>query len=53
MSGRILLEEVSQVEESSVVLRVDVQGLSVVTLGLLWAACQRAEVVHGAGVAGV
>lgn len=49
----VLLEEVSQVEQSSVMLRVDVQCLPVVALSLLWAASQSSQVVHGAGMAGV
>lgn len=49
----VLLEEVSQVKQSSVMLRVDVQSFPVVALSLLWAASQRAEIVHGAGVARV
>lgn len=34
-------------------LRVDVQSFPVVVLSLLRAASQRAEIIHGAGVAGV
>lgn len=49
----VLLEEVSQVEESSVMLRVGVQCFPVVALSLLWAACQSAEIVHGAGMTGI
>lgn len=49
----VLLEEVSQVKQSSVMLRVDVQSFPVVALSLLWAPSQCAEIVHGAGVARV
>ena len=47
----ILLEQVSQVEQGSVVLGVGVQGGPVVVLGILWVACQSTQVVHGTGMA--
>lgn len=49
----VLLKEVSQVKESSIMLRVGVQCFPVVALSLLWASCQSAKIVHGAGMAGV
>lgn len=49
----ILLEQVSQVEQGSVVLGVGVQGGPVVVLGILWVACQSTQVVHGTGMARV
>lgn len=48
-----VLEQISQVEERSVVLRVDVQSSPVEVLCLLGAVRQRAQVVQGAGVARV
>lgn len=44
------LEKVPQVEESPVMLRVDVQCFPVVALGLLWVTCECSQVVHGAGM---
>lgn len=49
----VLLEEISKVKQSSVMLRVDVQCFPVVVLSLLWAASQGAKIVHGTGMAGV
>lgn len=49
-SACVSLEQVPQVEERSVVLRVNVQGFPVVTLRLLGVSGQSAQVVHGAGV---
>lgn len=46
----LLLEEVAQVKQGSVVLGVDGQSSSVVAFRLLRALSQRAQVVHGAGV---
>lgn len=49
----LLLKEVSQVKQSSVVLRVGFQCFPVVHLCLLWAASQSAKIIHGAGMTGV
>ena len=52
-SEHVLLEEVPQVKQSSVMLRVSGQCLPVVALSLLWVTGQSAQIVHGAGMAGV
>lgn len=49
----VLLEEVSQVKQSSVMLRVGVQCFPVVALSLLLVASQSSKIVHGASVSGV
>lgn len=53
LNACVLLEEISQVKQSSVMLRVDVQCFPVVVLSFLWALSQSAKIVHGAGMAGV
>lgn len=46
----LLLKEVAEVKQGSVMLRVDTQSFSVVAFRLLWALSQRAKVVHGTGM---